>query len=69
LRYEVEVEFHRDFIRVERNRIVVGLRSRPERGRANEELVKKLAKYFNVPSSSVILSGLKSRRKIVEIEE
>ena len=69
MRYEVEVEFHKDFVRVEGNKIVVGLRSRPERGRANDELVKKLAKHFKVPSSSVrIVSGFKSRRKVVEIE-
>jgi len=70
MRYEVEVEFHKDFVRVEGNKIVVGLRSRPERGRANDELVKKLAKHFKVPSSSVrIVSGFKSRRKVVEIED
>ena len=69
MRYEVEVEFHKDFVRVEGNKIVVGLRSRPERGKANDELVKKLAKHFKVPSSSVrIVSGFKSRRKVVEIE-
>ncbi|MGC8933452.1 MAG: DUF167 domain-containing protein [Candidatus Methanodesulfokora sp.] len=70
MRYEVEVEFHKDFVRVEGNKIVVGLRSRPERGKANDELVKKLAKHFKVPSSSVrIVSGFKSRRKVVEIED
>ena len=68
MKYEVEVVFHRDFIKVEENRIVVGLTSKPERGKANAELVKKIAKYFSVPKSHVkIISGLKSRRKIVEI--
>ena len=68
LRYEVEVKFHKDFIRVDGNTIFVGLISKPEKGKANLELIRKLAKHFNVSSSQVsIISGLKSRRKIVEI--
>ncbi len=66
--YEVDVEFHKNFIRVEENRIHIGLTSKPEKGKANLELIKKISKYFNVPSSSVrIASGAKTRRKIVEI--
>jgi len=68
VKYEVEVKFHEDFIRVEDNRIVVGIKSRPEKGKANLELVKKLAKHFNVHSSQVrILSGFTSRKKIIEV--
>ncbi|MEM4188138.1 MAG: DUF167 domain-containing protein [Candidatus Hadarchaeum sp.] len=68
MRYEVEVKFHEDFVKVEGNKIVVGLISRPEEGKANLELVKKLAKHFHVPSTQVrIVAGLKSRRKIVDI--
>jgi uncharacterized protein (TIGR00251 family) len=69
LRYQVEVEFHKYYVRVEGDKIFVGLKSRPERGEANVELIKKLAKYFGVRSSQVkIVSGWKSRTKIVEIE-
>ncbi len=69
MRFEVEVQFRKDFLVVDGNRIVAGLVSRPERGKANLELVKKLAKHFDVSSSQVrIISGLKSRKKIVEIE-
>jgi len=68
MRYEVEVKFHEDFIIVERNKIIIGLRSKPEKGRANKELIKKIAKYFKVSSSNVkIISGFKSRKKIIEI--
>lgn len=68
MRYEVEVEFHKDFVRVDENKIFVGLISRPENGRANLEMIKKVAKYFKVSSSQVrIVSGLKSRRKIIEV--
>ena len=70
MKYEVEVKFHKNFIKVEGNKILVGLTSKPEKGKANLELIKKLAKYFKVPSSHVrIVSGLKSRRKIVEVTE
>ena len=68
MRYEVKVEFHQDFIKVDGNTIVVGLTSKPEKGKANVELIKKLAEHFNVSSSQVkIVSGFKTRRKIVEI--
>lgn len=67
-RYEVEVKFHKDFVEVHGDRIIIGLTSRPERGKANRELIKKLAKHFKVSQSQVrIVSGLRSRNKIVEI--
>jgi hypothetical protein len=68
MRYEVEVRFHKDFIEVDGNRILVGLTSKPERGEANRELIRKLAKHFKVPTSQIkIVSGLKSKSKVVEI--
>ena len=70
MRYEVEVTFHKNFLKVEANKIRIGLTSKPEKGKANLELIKKLAKHFKVPSSQIrIVSGLKSRKKIVEIPE
>jgi len=70
MKFEVEVELHKNFIKINRDKIIVGLSSRPEKGKANIELIKKLAKHFNVSSSQVrIKSGLKSRKKIVEIFE
>lgn len=48
--------------------LAVSVKSPPERGRANRELVRRLANHFGVPESSVrIVSGLASRKKIVEI--
>jgi len=70
MRYEVEVVFRKDFLLVKANKIIVGLTSKPERGKANLELIKKIAKHFKVSSSQIrILSGLKSRKKIIEILE
>jgi uncharacterized protein (TIGR00251 family) len=69
MKYEVEVEFRKDFVKVDGKKIIVGLISRPEQGKANLELIKKLAEHFDISSSQVkIISGFKSRRKIVEIE-
>ena len=68
MRYEVEVKFHKDFIEVNGNRMSVGLTSKPERGEANRDLIRKLAKHFKVSTSQVrIVSGLKSKNKVVEI--
>jgi len=69
LRYRVEVRLHGDFIEVMGDRIIVGVKSKPIRGKANRELIRKLAKHFGVSTSQVrIVSGLRSRDKIVEIE-
>ena len=68
MRYEVEVKLGEDFVRVEGHIIYVGLKQRPEGGRANIELINKLARYFKVPPSHIkIVPGLKSRRKTIEI--
>ena len=70
MKYEVTVKLHRDFVRVDGNNITIGLTSRPEKGKANVELIKKLARHFNVSSTQVrIITGFKSKRKIVEIIE
>jgi len=66
--YSVKVVFHKDFVVVVENRIEIGLTSKPEKGEANKELVKKLADYFNTTTSNVrIVKGLKSKNKLVEI--
>jgi uncharacterized protein (TIGR00251 family) len=66
--YEIFVEFHKDFVKVEGNQITIGVRSKPVKGEANKEIIKKLAKHFGVSSSCVnIKSGRKTKKKIVEI--
>ncbi len=40
----------------------------PKEGKANQAVIKLLAQHFNVPQSQVsILSGFKSRNKVIEI--
>jgi len=50
------------------DQIAISIKSQPERGRANKELLKKLAAHFGVSEERVrIISGLTSRKKIVEV--
>lgn len=68
LRYRVVVRFGSTGIRVEGDEIEVGIRSEPERGKANRELVKKLANHFGLPVQNVrIVSGHTSRKKLVDV--
>ncbi|HDO21052.1 MAG TPA: DUF167 domain-containing protein [Candidatus Bathyarchaeota archaeon] len=66
--FHVKVVFGKNFIKVEGDEIIIGLTSKPLRGKANLELIRKLSKYFKVSRDSVrIVSGFKSRRKVVEV--
>jgi uncharacterized protein (TIGR00251 family) len=48
----------------------VHLKSPPIDGKANEELIKLLAKKFDVPKSSItIKSGVTSRNKLITIDK
>lgn len=67
--YKVNVEFNREFISIEENQITIGIKSKPIKGEANKEIIKKLAKHFGVSSSLVqIKSGHKSNQKIIQIQ-
>ncbi|MEO0968305.1 MAG: DUF167 domain-containing protein [Cyanobacteria bacterium J06639_18] len=49
--------------------LIVHLKSPPVNGKANQELIKILAKKFNIPKSYVsIKSGISSRHKLIEID-
>ena len=66
--YKVHVEFNRDNIIINGNQISIGIKSKPIKGKANKEIIKKLALHFGVsPSQVIIRSGNKSRQKIVEV--
>lgn len=68
MRYSVHIKLNKDFVRVDGDKIVIGVRARPENGKANEELLKKVARHLKVPASSVrIVLGRRSRNKIVEV--
>ena len=49
---------------------IVKVKELPNEGKANQAIIKLLAEHFGVPQSQVrILSGFKSRNKVVEVEE
>jgi uncharacterized protein (TIGR00251 family) len=66
--YSISVIFSSDGrLDVNGDEIAISIKSEPKRGRANRELVKKLAAHFGVREDRVrIVSGLPSRKKIVE---
>ena len=66
--YKVHVEFSKEFLEINENQINIGIKSKPRKGEANKEIIKKIAKYFGISTSLVqIKSGHKSQEKIVEI--
>ena len=66
--YKVQVEFSKEFLEIKKGQINIGIKSKPLKGEANKEIIKKLAKHFGVSTSVVqIKSGHKSREKIIEI--
>ena len=70
MEYFVRVKFHKDFVKVEGDKIIVGVMAKPENGKANEELLKKIARHFKVPLLAVrLVSGARSKNKVVEIEQ
>ena len=66
--YNVTVSFHADYIEANGDKIEIGVMSRPHKGKANSEIIKRIAKYFDVPRSNVmIVSGERSRNKIIKV--
>lgn len=62
------MKFNKDFVEVHGDEIRIGIKAKPEKGKANLEIIKKLSKHFHIPKSKVrIVSGLKSRKKVVEV--
>lgn len=45
--------------------LLIDIKSNPEKGKANKEIIKELKKLFK--SEVKILSGLKNKKKVVEI--
>ncbi|MGI0101554.1 MAG: DUF167 domain-containing protein [Nitrosotalea sp.] len=66
--YKITVFFHRDYIEIKDDKIEIGVMSKSQRGKANSEIIKKIAKHFGVSRSNVrLVSGEKSRNKIIEV--
>lgn len=52
---------------IEAEPLTIRVKELPTKGRANKAVIKLLSRHFN--ANVRIVSGTKSRRKIVEIEE
>jgi uncharacterized protein (TIGR00251 family) len=64
------VDFFKEFLEIKNDQIKIGIKSKPNKGEANKEIIKKISKYLKISSVSIqIISGHKSRDKIIEISE
>jgi uncharacterized protein (TIGR00251 family) len=70
MRFTVVVKFNSSGkVIVRGNEIIVSLKSRPKGGKANRELIKKLADHFGVSNDEIrILLGKTSKVKLVEVQ-
>jgi uncharacterized protein (TIGR00251 family) len=51
------------------NEMVISIKFEPKRGKANKEMIRKIAEFFGVLEGSIhIISGLTSRKKVIEIQ-
>jgi len=68
--YKVSVDFSKEFLEINNNQINIGIKSKPIKGQANKEIIKKLAKHFGISSTQIqIKAGHKSQEKIIEISQ
>lgn len=48
--------------------LLVRVHTKPVEGKANKKVIEVLAQHFGKPKSSIsIVSGLKSKRKVIEV--
>ena len=49
---------------------IIKVKEPPKEGKANQAVIKLLAEHFGIPHSQVrILSGFRSRKKVIEVAE
>ncbi|MBI4991982.1 MAG: DUF167 domain-containing protein [Candidatus Harrisonbacteria bacterium] len=54
--------------KLDENHFKISVKESPIEGRANSAIIKTVAEYFHVAQSNIeIISGLKSKQKIIEI--
>jgi uncharacterized protein len=66
----VQVKFNSSGrIELNGNEITMSIKSEPKHGKANREMIRKISKFLVVPENSIhIISGLTSRKKVIEIQ-
>ena len=66
--YKVQVNFSKDFLEINNDQISIGIKSKPIKGEANKEIIRKIAKYFSISTGAIhIKSGHKTKDKIIKI--
>ena len=66
--YKIHIEFSKEFLEIKKDQITIGIKSKPIKGEANKEIIKKISKHFKISTTSIqIKSGHKSQEKIIEI--
>ncbi len=57
-------------VTTEVDKIQIKVAAQPESGKANKEIIKILADHYKIKKSKIrIIQGLKSRDKVIKIEE
>ncbi len=70
IRVKVKPNSRTEEVSWEGDSLVIKVKEPPREGKANQVVVRLLAEHFSVPQSQVrILSGFRSRDKVVEIRE
>ncbi|MBU0466743.1 MAG: DUF167 domain-containing protein [Nanoarchaeota archaeon] len=67
---QIKVKLHSNNPRLEKianNKYLAYLKSPPEKGKANLELIKLLSKEFSIPPKKIRIKTLLSQNKVVEI--
>lgn len=66
----VKPNSHQEKIEKTENDYLIFVKEPPVDNRANQAVIKVLANYFKIPKSRIsILSGLKSKQKVIEVKE
>ena len=68
MKYFVSISFNTsELFQINGNEIKFSIKSKPEHGKANQEILKLLSNYFQVSSDKIkIIQGIKLRKKIVQ---
>ena len=60
--YKVQVEFSKDFLEVNDDQINIGIKSKPIKGEANKEIIRKVAKYFSISTGMIQIRSREQRK-------
>lgn len=71
MKYTVSVKpsaKHTKIIRISETELLVHLHAAPQDGKANEELIRTLSKFFHVPQLRICIArGATGRKKIIDV--